>query len=640
MSDTIGRWRIGIGFVQGIAAWLLLRLVEPMTFGLSATVHRGSLWSDRHPMLFAGLALVTTYVPVIAIAELPRMRRRVLLTYLLLTVAALMGLAAYDIWRDPLEPYWMTSTARVWPSPRIAVCVTLGLFVVNQLLEHRARGQALFSAYAQHFEDSWMRGFQLVISLIFALLVWGVLELGATLFDLIKVGWFRTMIQHNWFICPALAMAFAAAIHLTDVRPTLLKGMRNVVMTLLSWLLPLVVTLSLGFLMALCFVGLRPLWDTRHAASLLFTACSITVFLLNAAYKDGDPATLPSGLIRIGAFAAGGVLLPLALLGSYAVGLRVNQYGWTPERVTSAAVALMALIYSCGYAYAAIDRRGWIRQLESVNVFAGLAILALLVALLTPIADPARLSVNSQLSRLAAGAVPSAKLDYLFLRFDSGTYGRNALVRLVAGADADVRSRAARVQTLKVRAYPAAQGEPNSAATESAFAHATVYPKGAQLPADFRNEEGQLGDIANPLCMQNGSPCDIYVVPYGPDAKPALIVRSPVLTSSRFTGSVGSSIGVVFQRNAAGNWSRLGTLQNLNCPGVESALQNGNLTSVPPEHDDLLVAGVRLQFLSARPYVVNCAPPANSAPALKQDPAREATAPARMGPAFGSPLGR
>jgi hypothetical protein len=55
-----------------------------------------------------------------------------------------------------------------------------------------------------------MRAFQLVLSAIFALLVWALLELGAALFHLIHLESFRNMIGHNWFRCPALAVAFAA----------------------------------------------------------------------------------------------------------------------------------------------------------------------------------------------------------------------------------------------------------------------------------------------------------------------------------------------------------------------------------------------------------------------------------------------
>ena len=35
-------------------------------------------------------------------------------------------------------------------------------------------------------------------------------------------------------------------------------------------------------------VGVEPLWSTRRAASLLLTAASVILVLLNAAYKDGD----------------------------------------------------------------------------------------------------------------------------------------------------------------------------------------------------------------------------------------------------------------------------------------------------------------------------------------------------------------
>ena len=639
-TPSIGRLRILIGFLQGIVAWLLLRQLAPVIYGpASAPGNHIPFWSERHPMLFAALAVITAYLPVIAIAQLPRMRRKTLLIYLLLTCAAVAGLAAYDIWRDPIGYYGTDSRLRVWPSASFGVYATVGLFIVNQLLEHRERGYRPFSEYPRYFEDAWTRGFQLVTSLIFSLLFWGVLELGATLFDLIHVGWFRTMIRHNWFICPALAMAFAAAVHMTDVRPALLTGTRNVVLTLLSWLLPLVIILSLGFLTALLFVGLRPLWETRHAAAILFAACAVTILLLNAAYKDGDPSMPPNLLLRLCGRVAGPVLLPFALIGCYAIALRVNQYGWTPERVTSAAIAVTMLIYSCGYFYAATRRGGWLKPLEAVNVFASLAIIAILVLLQTPIADPARLSVSSQLARLAKGEVSSDKLDYYFLRFDSGVYGRNALARLITGTNEDVRSRASRVQATSFKRFNR-QGEPEGTASAAAFSHATIYPRGTQLPQDFSGSVGQVGYFQDPPCMQDGSTCDIYVVPYGKDGKQAIIVRTIEKKSALAPGYPIGASAALFQRDANGKWIAMGTLQNLNCPGVATALAHGELTSAPPEHDDLMVAGVRLEFSAARPYVNKCPAPAPSGSSPQKDQAHDPSAPPQMGPAFGAPAGR
>ena len=469
-TARIGGLRVAIGLLQGVVAWLLLRLVAPNQYAPKPAAPPIAYWATQHPTLFAALALITALVPIIAIVEVSRMRQKTLLAYLGLAALAIAGLAAYDIWRDPLAHSGALNSVRVWPSFQLSVCTALGLFIVNQHLEHRERGFTLFTHYAQHFEDGWTRGFQLVISLIFSGLAWGVLNLGA-----------------------------------------LLKGMRNVVLTLLSWLLPLVVALSFGFLVALCFVGLNPLWETRHAASILLSSCALTVFLLNAVYKEGDPTTLPPGVLRFVGRAAGPVLVPLALLAFYAIALRVHQYGWTPDRVWSIAVAFMALIYTGGYAFTAIYREGWLKPIEPVNVCASLAILVLLVLLLTPLADPARLSVNSQIARLAQGKVSADAFDYQFLRFDSAAYGRNALLRLVSGPNIQARERAARMQAAAGRQYFGAV--PDAAVTESAFSHATIYPRGAQLPQGFKETDWSLR--SSPECLRNGRSCEIYVIAYG-----------------------------------------------------------------------------------------------------------------------------
>lgn len=634
----IGRLRLAIGFFQGIVAWQLLRLVPPVQYIVASNSRNTHtlFWSERHPMPFAAIALVTAFIPVIAIAEVGRMRRRTLILDLGLATAVIAGLAAYDLWRDPVQYFGANLAPRVWPSFQLSFCAAIGLFVVNQLLEHRERGHALFRAYAEHFEDSWMRGFQLFVSLIFTLLVWGMLELGAALFDLIHISGFRTMIEHNWFRCPALAMAFAASIQLTDVRPTLLRGMRNVGLTLLSWLLPLVVTLGASFLFALLFVGLKPLWSTRHAASILLWASAITLLLLNAAYKDGDPSNLPSAVLRWAARIAAPTMLLLGLIASYAIFLRVQQHGWTPDRVLSAAVALMALVYSLGYTYAALRRGTWLIAVQTINVSASLVLLAILIFLLTPLADPERMSVDSQMSRLASGKVPPAKFDYQFLRFDSGRFGTNALARLANGPNVEARSRATLMEATKERRY-FGQGEPDPSATEAAFSHATVYPAGAQLPEGFRNADWSRDSGFGLDCLRNGASCDIYVVPYGPSGEVAVIVRSYRTGGETIPPYNPVAWGRLFQRETDGKWAQTGTFSHMNCPSVIAALRAGKFAAVRPEHDDLFVDGVRLNFAAVGRGDNECV--AEPLPNTSSNPerARDATAPPHMGPAFGEP---
>ena len=635
-TGSLGRLRLALGFLQGIAAWLLLRLVPPLQYvvGPDGGKPHALFWSERHPQVFAAMAVIVAFIPAIAIAEAGRLRRRRLVPYLVLAAAVIAALAAYDLWRDPVQYLGSIVDLRVWPSFQLCFCTALGLFVVNQLLEHRERGQRLFSAYAEHFEDSWMRGFQLIVALIFALLVWGILELGAALFDLIHVSGLRTTIEHNWFRCPALAMAFAAAIQLTDVRPQLLRGMRNVGLTLLSWLLPLIVALGAGFLCALLLVGLKPLWSTRHAAAILLWACAITLFLLNAAYKDGDPSNLPPAVLRWAGRLAGPTMLALALIAAYAIALRVRQYGWTPDRVLSTAVATMALTYSLGYTYAVLRRGSWLAALKTVNVSASLVILAILALLLTPIADPQRVSVNSQMRRLSAGEVSPGKFDYQFLRFDSGRFGSNALAQLATGPNPDVRSRAALMQSSKERRY-FGQAEADPAMTEAALSHATLYPAGAQLPKDFVNTARPREFGFGPDCLRNGASCDIYVMPYGAAGETAVIVRSYATNNDSMPVYSPAALARLFQRDPDGRWVQTGTFSHVNCPSVIAALRAGKSAPARPEHDDLMVDNVRLRFSAAQTADDRCVAEAHSNAPKTPQRTQDADAPPQMGPAFG-----
>jgi hypothetical protein len=615
-----GPLRLAIGFAQGLAAWLLLELVWPGTMA-SIELNSKTYWSTQHPTAFAALTLVTAFIPVVALAEVGRMRTKRLAIYLAAATAALVLLTLHDIARDPFD---YAPPPRIWPSATLIFCGGIMLFIVNQLLEFRETGHRFYTHYSLHFEESWMRGIQFVLSLVFVGLVWAVLLLGAALFDLIHISALNTLLEKNWFRCPVLGMAFAASVHITDVRPALLRGMRNLGLTLLGWLLPLVTGLAAAFLLALLVVGVEPLWGTRRAASLLLTAASVILVLLNAAYKDGDPAHAPPAVLRWAGRLAGPVMLALALLASWAISLRVGQYGWTPQRVQSAATAAIAVFYGAGYGWASADRTSWLKRIERVNVTASFAMLAVFAALLTPLADPDRIAVTSQVARLHAGQITPEKFDYGLLRFQTGRTGTEALAALAKDPNPEIAARAKRTQASTDR-Y-ASGGDPDPAKTEAPFSHASIYPKGTVLPQDFRAKDWQESTSYDAPCMENGTPCDIFVLPAGP--APTLIIHR--------TAPKGEDSAPVYTRDAAGEWHRTGTLNNLRCPAVIAALRNGKAAPVRPQFDDVMAAGIRLEMTPSRMSGPDpCPEPAP--PPAKPAPPTDARAPGNLGPAFGNP---
>jgi hypothetical protein len=82
--------------------------------------------------------------------------------------------------------------------------------------------------------------------------------LGTALFKLIDIDFFRELIRHRWFALPATTLAFACALHVTDTRAGIVRGMRVLVHTLLSWLLPLMALFAL--LAAGSFRGIHDGW--------------------------------------------------------------------------------------------------------------------------------------------------------------------------------------------------------------------------------------------------------------------------------------------------------------------------------------------------------------------------------------------
>ena len=113
----------------------------------------------------------------------------------------------------------------------------------------------------------------------------------------------------------------------------------------------------------------------------------------------------------------------------YSLGLRIQQYGLSVDRIHAAFLVVVTGIWGLGYAGAVLLRQ-WPSAIGRINTASALILSVLVVAMNSPLLDPYRLAANNQVDRLLGGQIAPADFDYLYLRFSLGRYGNYALARL------------------------------------------------------------------------------------------------------------------------------------------------------------------------------------------------------------------
>ncbi|HYE47025.1 MAG TPA: DUF4153 domain-containing protein [Caulobacter sp.] len=560
----IGIVRLLIGALQGLGLWLLAEYAAERT-----------LSGAERPWFMAGVVMLLATGPVL-LSAVGALGRRTAIVWGL-AAAALSALFGWvEGWRG-IEEF------HSFPSPLVCLGVGGGLFVAHALIVAAVRDRARIAQYPTYFDIAWKHGVQLALAGAFTGAFWAVLGLGAALFNVIGIRGFGEVIAERWFAIPATALAFAAAVHLTDVRLGLIRGVRGVALTLLGWLVPLIAGLALAFLLALPFTGLKLLWETRSASAILISAMTALVLLINAAYQDGGrdkaiPAVL-SWAMRLAAL----LLTPLFLLATYALMLRIGQHGLTIDRILAAACLVVAGCYALGYGIAAFWPGPAMRKLEPTNIVTAFVALAVLLVLLTPVADPVRLSVDSQLGRLRAGVVALKDFDFRYLRFETGQVGRKALERLKA-AGGPTGKEAEKALQMDHR-Y-----QDTVATVDDQLRLVRVFPAGRTLPAGLL---ASWADGAGKACDDAAPGCEVYLVDLDQDGTEEAIV-SPRRNSL-----------LVFAPDAKGAWLGVAKLEiDRWCDGEDSireGLRTGRFAVKPGRWRELEIDGRRLSPATRNP---------------------------------------
>ncbi|KQY30337.1 hypothetical protein ASD38_09000 [Caulobacter sp. Root487D2Y] len=549
--------RLATGLIQGL-----------LLYGLWQA-DKSKVWPATQHEVYAAFLMVVLFVPFVGLAGVSALRLRTLAVWKVVAAILAAGLGAYGVWSgDPAA----RGVDGLGPQTFLAVAALI--FIGHHLVQPADMERRRIARYPTYFDVTWKHGVQAVLSLGFTGAFWLLLFLAAALFKLIGVDAIQKLIRHEWFAYPATTLMFAAAVQLTDVRANLVRGVRTVALTLLAWLLPLMALIAAAFLLTLPFTGLEPLWKTKSATAILLTADAFLILLANAAYQDGTEKT--AVVLKWAARLAGLLLIPITVLAAYGLSLRIGQYGLSPDRIVAAACVLVAAGYALGYGIAAVRPGAWMKTLEAVNIAMAFVVIAVLLALFTPIADPRRLSVNDQVARLKSGKVTADQFDYVALRFDDGRFGRKALESLERDPNPAIRAKALEVGKLDNKPYASLL-----TAAPDRFKKTKIYPKGQALPKGFVDQTWNGGD--EPTCLAGYLDCRALLTDTDGDGVAEVLL------------SYGQTFEI-FKADAAGVWTKTAET-SMFCGDLDKALETGDVHVAPSAPaQDLVIGGKSMRI--------------------------------------------
>jgi hypothetical protein len=592
VSRNIALLRLLIGLIQGLILYGLYLSVE------------NKIWPATNKYVFASTFLVFLFAPTILISSLGHMLQRRVWIWGGIAAAILLSLGVYDIWRVADLPSGIDDYDRakdIIPSFLLLFFTAAGFYIAQSLVLAAAVDQKPIAKYATYFEISWKLLIQLKFAILFTGVLWAVLWLGAALFMLVKIEFLGELLIKPWFAIPITTFAFSTAFHITDVKPAFIHGVRTLLLVMLSWLLPIAVLLVSIFMLSLPFTGLQPLWATGHASAVLLGTAAILVLLINTAYQNGEIEQQIVRVLRWSARVAAILLMPLVSMAVYSLGLRVLDYGWTTDRIIAAVCVLIAASYATGYLWAAIGKGKWLTHVASTNVLTALLILAVLLSLFSPLADPARISVASQLARLESGLISATKFDFDYLRFDGVRYGREALKSLQLterGNDAVLIREKANAALQKKNRWV----EQSTIKPIDNLENITVWPWGKKLPESFLNTDWGNSEVRwrVPDCLNTrNKKCDAYLVELTQDNIPEILLMDD-------TSYGGKS---VFMQDTKGRWKLAGSV-SVSLKGCGDVLgrsiNSGNYRAVGPVLNDIEIGGQRLIIKSETNSTFDC----------------------------------
>ncbi|MGV4042029.1 DUF4153 domain-containing protein [Citrobacter portucalensis] len=405
------RWgMIFIGLLQGTLCYLLMTYLAPhndgwLFYGMPATIAITS-------------ALLLTVVSF---------KQRALWYWMALIFVVVLAMSVWLKWQVEDSDKWRQHEVFMFYGWRLLLMAMLALPWIQYSL-HVSREQA---RYPHFYRQLWLNALTLLIVFVANGLFWLVLLLWSEMFKLVGILFFSTLFfDTDWFGYVAFGLITALAVLLARTQSRLVTAVQKLLTFIATGLLPLVALLALMFILTLPFTGLEAISQRVSAAGLMSTL-TLLLLLLIAIVREPQKEALPyPGALRY-LIKCSLIVAPIyMLIAGWSLWVRIQQYGWTPERVYGVLVVVVLLVWSFGY-LASILRRGRNPLELQGPVILGVSLLALglLVLLSSPVIDAWRISVNSHMGLYHSGKIKPDQVS-LFMLDHSGKPGRAALEAL------------------------------------------------------------------------------------------------------------------------------------------------------------------------------------------------------------------
>jgi hypothetical protein len=267
------------------------------------------------------------------------------------------------------------------------------------------------------------------------------------LFGLLGIKAVGEVISDARFVFPATTLVATLAVHLIGASAGMIDGLLRQLLNLLKWLAPLAGLIVITFTFALLprLPALFAEGQKVMEATWLLWLVALNVLLLNAAFQSGREPPGYGRLIEQALRIVPPLLVIVAATALYSLALRTSLFGLTPARYWGLVTAVAALAYAMGYSVAAWSRGAWFARMGAINIALALALLSVLLLSVTPVADPLRLSIDSQARRAFAATDDEARDGALrFLGQEAGAVGRARLEVIARLSDAEGGSSALR----------------------------------------------------------------------------------------------------------------------------------------------------------------------------------------------------